>query len=123
MFIEVEVEAGNNCDYSLHRVFSVVSGPRRITQVETAGVRGEVGFFEVTGWSAVGPCAAYAAVVEDSGEGHALLIYGGDDGIRLRPVDAVEPWGLQIPDQSGEPCLLLDKTTPYVPVDEPMVEP
>ena len=116
MFIDVEVEAGNNCDYSLHRVFSVVGDPREITQVEAPGTRGEVGLFDVTGWSSEGPCPAYAAIAEDSGEGHALLIYGGDDGVRLRPVSSTEPWSLEDPDQSGEPCLLLDKTTVFLPV-------
>ena len=116
MFIDVEVEAGNNCDYSLHRVFSVVSDPREVAQVEAPGVRGSVGLFDVTGWTSEGaPCPAYAAVVEDSGEGHALLVYGGDDGIRLRPAGSAEPWSLDSPEQSGEPCLLLDKTTPFVP--------
>ncbi len=114
-FIEVEVEAGGNCDYSLHRVFSVVDEPRRVMHVEAPGRRDEVSMVEVTGWSADGPCPAYAAIVEDSGEGHALLIYGGDDGIRTRPLGSETPWSLTDPAQTGEPCLLLDKSTPFVP--------
>ncbi len=113
-FIEVEVEAGNNCDYSLHRVFSVVNEPQEIVHVEAPGVRDDVSMVEVTGWSEDGPCPAYAAIVEDSGEGHALLIFGGNDGIRTRPLNATGAWSLHDPSQTGEPCLLLDKTTLFV---------
>ena len=45
-------------------------------------------------------------LVEDSGEGIVMLIYGGDEGIRLKPVDEKEA---SSPRQWGEPCLLLDK--------------
>ena len=121
-FIEVEVEAGGNCDYSLHRVFSVVEEPKEIARVEAPGLRGELAMVEVTGWSEDGPCPAYAAIVEDSGEGHALLIFGGDDGIRTRPLDSDSPWSLDDPAQTGEPCLLLDKTTPYVLAKSPLTE-
>ena len=114
-FIEVEVEAGNNCDFSLHRIFSLVQKPREVVRVEAPGIRGELAMVEVTGWSEDGPCPAYVAMVEDSGEGHALLIFGGDDGIRTRPLDSDAPWSLEDPTQTGEPCLLLDKTTPYTP--------
>lgn len=117
-FIEVEVEEGNNCDYSLHRVFSVVDDPQEVVRVEAPGIRGELAMVEVVGWSENGPCPAYAAIVEDSGEGHALLIFGGDDGIRTRPVGSDSEWSLDDPTQTGEPCLLLDKTTPYTPATQ-----
>ena len=55
------------------------------------------------------PCPAYSVLVEDSGEGIVMLIYGGDEGIRLKPVDEKEAWLLSSPRQWGEPCLLLDK--------------
>lgn len=113
-FIEVEVAEGGNCDYSLHRLFSVVDDPKEVVRVEAPGIRGELAMVEVIGWSEDGPCPAYAAIVEDSGEGHALLIFGGDDGIRTRPLDSDAPWSLNDDTQTGEPCLLLDKTTPYI---------
>ncbi len=62
----------------------------------------------VTGWSTDGPCPAYAVPVADSGEGVVTLIFGGDEGIRLKPVDSGETWDLESPNQWGEPCLLLD---------------
>jgi len=111
MFLEVDIQQGNNCDYSLTRVFSTIDASIQILRVETTGMHGELGLFDVTGWSDEGQCTAYAVIVEDSGEGQALLIYGGDDGIRLRPQDSQEPWRLGAVDQWGEPCLLLDLST------------
>ena len=111
MFVEVDVQLGDNCGYSLNRVFSALAGSDQVFRVETSGIHGELGLFDVTGWSGEGTCPAYAVIVEDSGEGRALLIYGGADGIRLRPQDSPESWGLEAVDQWGEPCLLLDMST------------
>ena len=108
MFIEVDVYAGENCDYPVNRMFSAVEEPKPIISVRAPGPRGDVGTYQVTGWSAEGPCPAYAVQVEDSGEGMALLVYGGDEGIRLKPKASVKPWSLSNNDQWGEPCLLLD---------------
>ena len=111
MFVEVDVQLGDNCDYSLNRVFSALAASAPVFRVETTGIHGELGLFDVTGWSGEGTCPAYAVIVEDSGEGRALLVYGGADGIRLRPHDSQEPWTLEAMHQWGEPCLLLDQST------------
>lgn len=116
--IGIDVEAGENCDYSLQRVYSAANESVAITQIEAPGPRGEETLYDVVGWSAEGPVTAYAATVEDSGEGRALLIYGGSDGIRLRPADSSEPWSLDDPGQIGEPCLLLDLSSTFVPVEQ-----
>ncbi|MBI4307944.1 MAG: hypothetical protein HY684_03980 [Chloroflexi bacterium] len=111
MVIEVDVEAGDNAPYSLHRMFSVLSQPVRVRQVHMYGPGDQLRPYAVTGWSEDGPSPAYAVLVEDSGEGRALLIYGGSEGIRLRPAESSGPWSLNDADQTGEPCLLLDRTT------------
>ncbi len=69
---------------------------------------GSEGPCAVTGWSAAGACPAYAAKVWDSGDGVALLVYGGDEGIRLKHADSDAAWDIADPSQWGEPCLLLD---------------
>ncbi|MEE8517935.1 MAG: hypothetical protein V3S98_02285, partial [Dehalococcoidia bacterium] len=76
--------------------------------VEALRRDGSEGPCAVTGWSADGPCPAYAAKVWDSGDGVALLVYGGDEGIRLKHADSDADWDVANPDQWGEPCLLLD---------------
>lgn len=111
MFVEVDVEVGDNCDYPLNRVFSALTVSTPVSSVETIGIRGDLAMFEVTGWCDRQPCQAYSVIVEDSGEGQAILIYGGVDGIRLRPKGSETPWSLEAADQWGEPCLLLDQST------------
>ncbi len=111
MFVEVDVQENDNCDFPLNRVFSAVGSPAPILRVDCPGPRGEMGLFDITGWSSEGPCPAYAVQVEDSGEGRAFLVYGGEWGIRLRPKDSPEPWSIDSSDQWGEPCLLLDLDT------------
>ena len=110
-YIEVDVQAGGNCDYSLNRMFSAVSDPKPVNAAWAPDARGGMGMHQVTGWSNEGPCPAYAVLVEDSGEGQALLLYGGDDGIRLKRRDSDDPWSLDGAEQWGEPCLLLDVDT------------
>jgi hypothetical protein len=46
----------------------------------------------VTGLSSAGPCPAQQIVVEDSSAGTAVLIIGGDLGVRLEPGTLDEPY-------------------------------
>jgi hypothetical protein len=108
MFIEVDVTAGANSPMTVNRMFDVCSRPQRISRVLAADPQGQDTWCDVTGWSAQGPCPALAAVAEDSGEGLVMLVYGGDEGIRLKPADCAEDWDLTSARQWGEACLLLD---------------
>jgi len=110
-FIEVDVEAGDNSYMSLLRMFDAREKPHVVTRVVTIRRDGIEGLCAVTGWSAVGPCPAYAASVWDSGDGVALLIYGGDEGIRLQDVESGSAWDVKDDNQWGEPCLLLEAGT------------
>ena len=109
MLIELEVTAGDNSPLDLHRMFDLITEPRPVTRVFTADSTGIDRWCDVTGWDESGPCPAHAALSEDSGEGVVLLVYGGDEGIRLKPDDSREDWELASPNQWGESCLLLDK--------------
>lgn len=110
-FIEVDVESGDNSDISLVRMFDAREEPRAVTRVSALRNDGTEGPCAVTGWSIDGPCPAYAASVWDSGDGVALLIYGGDEGIRLKHADSEAPWDIADSTQWGEPCLLLEADT------------
>lgn len=109
MLIEVEVTEGENSPLDLHRMFDLITEPRPVTRVFTADSAGIDRWCDVTGWDESGPCPAHAALSEDSGEGVVLLVYGGDQGIRLKSDDLPEDWDLASPRQWGEACLLLDK--------------
>lgn len=116
MLYAVEVTATANSPMPLHRVFDLLSEPRPISQVFTADPRGVDAWHQVTGWNeSDGPCPAWAALAEDSGDGVILLVYGGDDGIRLKLQTDPNAWNLNAPGQWGEPCLMLDKDTPIAP--------
>ena len=112
MLLEVEVVASGNSPMDLDRVFDLLSEPRVVRRVFTANPLGEDVWCDVTGWSGDGPCPALAALSEDSGDGVILLVYGGDDGIRLKPVGEGGDWDLSSAGQWGEPCLMLGKDTP-----------
>jgi hypothetical protein len=108
-YIEVDVEGGGNSDLSMVRMFDAMEVPRRIRRIGLAmRPDGWEGPCEVTGWSSDGPCPAFAAKVMDSGDGAVLLVYGGDEGIRLKPATEPGDWDLEDTEQWGEPCLLLE---------------
>ena len=116
MFVEVDVSESVNCPLSMTRVFDAMEEPAEVSSVMAADPQDTEHMCDVTGWSSSGPCPAFAALVEDSGEGIAMLVYGGDEGIRLKPADCQEGWDLNSPRQWGEACLLLDKDVNLTPV-------
>lgn len=112
MLIEVEVVAGENSPLDLHRMFDLLEDPRPVSQVLAPDPMGVDAWCDVTGWESEGPCPAMAALAEDSGEGVILLVYGGDEGVRLRPADTPGGWDLADRRQWGEACLMLDRDAP-----------
>lgn len=112
MLLEIDVVATSNSPRDLNRIFDLIAEPRTIRRVFTSDPMGQDIWCEVTGWGEDGPCPALAAPSEDSGDGVVLLVYGGDDGIRLRAADSPGNWDLANSGQWGEPCLMLDKDTP-----------
>ena len=111
--IFLDVEAGDNCPYSMQLMFSGLEEPRAVKQVRLYIKPGPGVLYDVTGWSQEGPCTAESIKVEDSGQGHAYLIMGGDAGLRFRPVDGAE-WDLSASDQWGDSHLLLTDTDDIV---------
>ncbi len=112
MLYEVEVVSQGNSPMDLNRVFDLLTEPKPITRVFTADPLNQDVWCQVTGWGVAGPSTAYSALAEDSGEGVILLIYGGDDGIRLKREEDPAEWALENGGQWGEPCLMLGKDTP-----------
>ncbi|MCU0654940.1 MAG: hypothetical protein MUF64_06520 [Polyangiaceae bacterium] len=77
-FIEVEVEEGDGIEEPVLLRFKVVSSPRPVTRAQMDGGYG------VTWWAIEAPGAeARAALVEDSSDGEALLLFGGERGLRV----------------------------------------
>lgn len=82
-----------------------------MSSVKALGPDGAENVYEVTGWPQDGPVPAYTAIVEDSGDGTALLVYGGSEAVWLRPDHSSEEWSLDDPDQRGDAVLLLEVET------------
>ena len=112
MLVEVEVVGGENSPLDLHRMFDLLTEPIEVMRVFATNPMGEDLWCHVTGWSSKGPCTAMAASAEDSGEGVVLLVYGGDEGLRLQPAWSLEVWDLANSAQWGEACLMLAEGTP-----------
>ena len=108
--IYLEVEENENCPYMPMMAYEARREPVSITRVRFDEMDKVPGVYEVTGWSSKGggtPCPAMYTPVSDSGASEVHLIYGGDWGIRLKPVDSKEDWNLSSPNQYGEPYLML----------------
>jgi len=106
--VTVEIPSNPNCAPVDLRVFHDVEPPRPVHRVCLERLPGQPEWCEVTGWTTAGmPCPALAQRVDDSGEGTALLVYGGDAGLRLRPAGSPSPWRLDDPQQWGEPFLVM----------------
>ena len=103
----IEIPPNPNCEMVGMRVFHDLEPPRPVTQVRLEHERGSPQWYEVVAWTAAGSAQqALAQKVDDSGEGVAFLIYGGDAGVRLRPVGSAQPWQLDHPQQMGLPFIL-----------------
>ena len=110
MYTHIQVENNDNSLMSADQVYKNLSEPFPVVGVRI--YEGEPGgtACAVTGWSSENdgsPVEAYAVQVEDSSEGSAYVLYGGDWGVRLRPAESGDPWSLDNPKQSGETHLVL----------------
>ena len=106
----VEIPNNSNCAAVDLRVFHDLEPPHAASQVRLERQPGVPAWYEVTGWTASNtPCQALLQKVDDSGEGVAFLLYGGDAGLRLRPAEDAAPWSLDHPSQWGEPFLLVGR--------------
>ena len=105
--ITIEIPPNPNCDAVDLRVFHDLEPPRPVSQVRLTRDRRAPQWHEVVAWTAARSSQqALAQKVDDSGEGVAFLIYGGEAGLRLRPAGSVGPWRLDHPEQWGLPFIL-----------------
>ena len=108
--IVIDIPANPNCDTVDMRLFQEHRAqlPRPVTQVRLERTAGTADWYDIVGWTAQGvACDALAQWVDDSGDGVALLVYGGDAGLRLRPAGATTSWRLGHPQQWGEAFLIM----------------
>ena len=105
--IVIEIADNANC-LPTERVFHELTPPQPVTRVRYERRFGQPQWCVVTGWTSRGtPCPAVLQKVDDSGEGVAFLVHGGDAGLRLQPAQHPSPWRIDDPRQWGEPLLIL----------------
>ncbi len=109
-YTHIEVEPNDNTPMTAQHVYSNAGVPFPVSHVRIyEGVPGGE-LCAITGWSSAdggSQTPAYAVEIEDSSEGRAFLVYGGDWGVRLRREGSDASWSLDNPDQWGETHLVL----------------
>ena len=103
----IEVEPNNNTDRSFNMVFRDIGQPRELYCIKYQ-VNDDQQPVQVTGWDADAgpPCPAYACKVEESGDGVAMLIYGGSGGVRMKPLEDESQWDTESTNQWGDTHLV-----------------
>lgn len=100
-YVDLFIDPNPNCEEGCGLRYKAESAPRPVTRVRYYTGADEWVDCAVVGWSSASggsATAAQAVLVEDSGSGAAMLVYGGDWGLRLTP-DGGAPF--------GEPYLLV----------------
>jgi hypothetical protein len=106
--IVLEIEPNDNCIALDMRVFHELEAARPVSHVRYEHVSRNPTWYAVTGWSRTNqPVPAVAQKIDDSGDGVAFLIHGGDAGLRFKVEHAAEDWSLQAAQQWGEPYLVI----------------
>ncbi|MEE8045255.1 MAG: hypothetical protein V3T49_00290 [Dehalococcoidia bacterium] len=106
----IDIEDNENSGYFPIQVFETQGEPRSAGVITVPDVPGKDEPYDVVGWCSDDGgvvCDVTAVVVGDSGSGQALMIHGGDHGVRMRPTNSASEWSLESADQIGEPYLLL----------------
>ena len=109
MIIELNIEENDNIDEYESRVFMGKKNSCKISRIFYQPEEGDPFEAEVVGWHNRKAVQAYLICVEDSGDGEAWLIYGGNEGIRLRKSSSrlarKKPFSLDHEDEWGEKYL------------------
>lgn len=106
----VEIDANLNCGDAVFIRFRELGPARPVSHVRVYDRVSSGEWCRVTGWRedpSAPACPAMAQPVEDSGAGTVVLVFGGNWGIRLRPIEIEEEWSLDSARQWGEAYLLL----------------
>ena len=106
----LEVEPCSNCDESVSRLYNVISEPKQISSIEYEKDGKEI-LVHITGWDGdrEAPCPAFACHIEESGDGVALLIFGGSGGIRMKSIGDNSNWNVANSNQWSESHLVYPK--------------
>jgi hypothetical protein len=107
----VFIEENANCPEGGSWRFNSLEAPRTVAAVRLHRHTSEGEWYDIVGWRAgsagAAMCGATVQKIDDSGQGVAYLIVGGDGGVRLKPRGSGEAWALRNRAQWGEPYLVV----------------
>jgi|TARA_B110000438_G_C15243959_1_gene406830 hypothetical protein len=108
----LEVEPSSNCQESVGKMYNVISQSRKISSLQYEKDGKDV-LVSITGWDGENetPCPAYACQIEESGDGVALLIYGGKGGVRMKTADDNSEWDANNANQWSESHLVYPRNS------------
>ena len=109
-YTHVEVEANDNTPMMAQQVYKNTGVPFPVSHVRIYEGEPDGQLCAITGWASKdggSPTTSYAVQIDDSSEGSAFLVYGGDYGVRLKAADSDEGWDIASSDQWGETHLVL----------------
>jgi len=125
----IDIPPNDNLDEATMATFKE-TGPGRAVRAVRVWRDGAWQWCAVTGWGESGPVPAVLTPIEESGDGPARLLTGGDFGLRLAPIGAPQApapaaiptvaWDLAQREQWGEAFLLC---TPEIEVLPDRVQP
>ena len=115
----LEVASNPNIEHSFDMLYSDVGPARELYCIKyNTGEKEEP--VQITGWNAEtnSHCPAYACLIEESGDGIALLVYGGSGGVRMKLLEDESPWDTQSNQQWGDTHLVYPANSFTVYKDE-----
>lgn len=103
----LEIESNPNVERSFDMVYRDISPTRELYCIKYK-INGEDLPVQITGWNAEtnSPCSAYACKIEESGDGTAMLIFGGSGGVRMKLLEDESPWDIKSNQQWGDTHLV-----------------
>ena len=115
----LDVEPCANTENGISTIYHEASPPREVYCIKYL-LGEEEKPMQVTGWDGESntPCPAYACKIEESGDGIALLIYGGSGGIRMKELEDESNLDCQSATQWVQTHLLYPKDSFIVFKDE-----
>jgi hypothetical protein len=112
----IDCDATGNLDEPCQAVFNP-SGEARPLRLARLWRGGAWRWCALAAWSAAGPSQAWMTPIEESGDGPALLLHGGEEGLRLQELDgpdaSIRPWSLDDRAQWGEAFLIVTPETAW----------
>ncbi len=115
VMIYIDTLPNDNVDEAVMATFAEKGTSRTLTRVYCR-VRTKEAWHAITGWADGEPVDAILSDIEESGDGEACLIHGGNEGLRLCELTNVEDpdpeWDLDNPDQWGEGLIIVRPDAP-----------